>query len=90
MRDFVGKRNWFFLISLVAIIPGIVFLIIAPGLKPGIDFTGGSTLTLQFEESVAQEDLRNALGTLNIAGLDLADSTVQRLGDDTFSSAPRS
>ena len=79
MTDFVGKRHWFFLISLAAILPGVVFLIIAPGLKPGIDFTGGSTLTLQFEERVEQKDLRSALTVL-----DHVDSTVQRLGDDTF------
>ncbi len=84
MRDFVGKRYWFFLFSLAVIIPGVVFLIIAPGLKPGIDFTGGSTLTVQFEEEVAQEDLRSVLGDLNLPGLDLADSTVQKMGDDTF------
>ena len=84
MRDFVGKRHWFFLFSLAAILPGVVFLIIAPGLKPGIDFTGGSTLTVQFEEKVAQEDLRSVLGDLNLADLDLADSTVQSMGDDTF------
>lgn len=84
MRDFVGNRYWFFLISFVAIVPGLIFLIIAPGLKPGIDFTGGSTLTVQFEEEVAQEDLRSVLGGLNLPGLDLADSTVQRMGDQTF------
>ncbi len=84
MRDFVGKRYWFFLISFVAIVPGLIFLIIAPGLKPGIDFTGGSTLTVQFEEEVAQEDLRSVLGGLNLPGLDLADSTVQRMGDNRF------
>ena len=48
-------------------------------MKPGIDFTGGSTLTLMFEEEVAQGDLRTSLENLGFA-----DSTVQRLGDDTF------
>ena len=84
MRDFVGKRYWFFLISVIAIVPGLIFLIIAPGLKPGIDFTGCSTLTLQFEDEVAQRDLRSALAELTLPGLDFADSTVQRLGENTF------
>jgi preprotein translocase subunit SecF len=77
--DFVGKRTWFFLFSLAMILPGIVFLIIGPGLKPGIDFTGGSTLSVRFAESVSQQDLRDALGRLN-----MPEATVQRLGDDSY------
>ena len=72
--DFVGKRHWFFLFSFIVMIPGIVFFIIAPGLKPGIDFTGGSTITLEFADNVRQSDLR-----LRLAALDQADSTVQKL-----------
>ena len=61
------------------ILPGIVFLIIAPGLKPGIDFTGGSTVILEFSATVNQQDVRSAL-----ADLDRNEATVQNLGDDTF------
>ena len=77
--DFAGKRLWFFLVSLAVILPGIVFLIIAPGLKPGIDFTGGSTVILEFSATVNQQDVRSAL-----ADLDRNEATVQNLGDDTF------
>lgn len=77
--NFVGKRNWFFLISFLAILPGVVFLIIAPGLKPGIDFTGGSTLTLAFGNTVTPQELR-----LELASLGEADSTVQNLGENTY------
>ncbi len=77
--NFVGKRGWFYLISLAVIIPGVVFLIITPGLNPGIDFTGGSTLTLEFEADVSQTDLRNRL-----AAEGHSDATVQKLGDRTF------
>ena len=77
--DFTGKRKWFFLISLVVIIPGVVFLIIAPGLNPGIDFTGGSTLTLEFSNRVEQEDLR-----LELSVLGHGDATVQKLDEDTY------
>ncbi|MCH7744678.1 MAG: protein translocase subunit SecF [Chloroflexi bacterium] len=77
--DFAGKRLWFFLVSLVVILPGIVFLIIAPGLKPGIDFTGGSTIILEFSNTVSQDEVRSAL-----ADLDRDEATVQNLGDDTF------
>lgn len=77
--DFVGKRNWFFLVSLLVILPGVAFLIINPGLRTGIDFTGGSTMTLGFSVPVTQQALREAL-----AAHGEIDSTVQNLGDDTY------
>ena len=77
--NFVGQRGWFYLVSLLVIVPGVVFLAIAPGLRPGIDFTGGSTLTLDFENSVDQTDLRDRL-----AALGHPEATVQKLGDDTY------
>jgi len=77
--DFVGKRNWLFLLSLLIIAPGIVFLIIAPGLKPGIDFTGGSSITLEFTADVDQTDLRQGL-----AGQGYPDAIVQKMADRTF------
>lgn len=57
----MGLRYWFFLLSLLVIVPGLIFLILAPGLKPGIDFSGGSTLAIEFAESVDQEQLRYEL-----------------------------
>ena len=77
--DFVAKKRWFFLVSLLVIAPGILFLIIAPGLKTGIDFTGGSSIVLEFSEIVDQQDLR-----VRLAGLGHPDSIVQRMGDDSF------
>ena len=41
MYDIVGKRNWFFLFSALITIPGIVFILLG-GLKPSVDFTGGT------------------------------------------------
>ena len=78
--DFAGKRKWFFLISLLVILPGMVFL--APpidGLKAGLDFTGGSSITLLFSESVDQEDVRTVM-----ADLGHPDAIVQGLGDNTY------
>ena len=79
--DFVGKRFWFFIISLLVIAPGVVFLISTPGLKPGIDFTGGSSMTLQFPDgsSLDQQDLRDVL-----AEDGYTESTVQNMGGDSF------
>ncbi len=77
--DFAGKRGWFFIISLVVILPGVVFLILAPGLRPGIDFTGGSTLIVEFSESVDQGSLRTSL-----EGMGRPEAVVQSMGGDTF------
>ena len=77
--DFVGKRNWFFLFSFIVILPGVVFLIINPGLRAGIDFRGGSTMTLAFSNPVTQEALRSQL-----AALGEVDATVQNFGDNTY------
>ena len=77
--NIAAKRGWFFLISAILLIPGIVFLIIAPGLKPGIDFTGGSTITVEFADPVDQQSIRTSLESLNVS-----DTTVQNFGDNTF------
>lgn len=48
MLDIVGKRYWFFLLSLIIIIPGLVGLALW-GLPLAIDFTGGSLLEVRFD-----------------------------------------
>jgi protein-export membrane protein SecD/preprotein translocase SecF subunit len=45
--DFVNKRGLYYAISGVAILIGLVFWLGLGGLKPGIDFEGGSELVLQ-------------------------------------------
>ncbi|MDP6511872.1 MAG: protein translocase subunit SecF [SAR202 cluster bacterium] len=75
----MGLRGWFFIFSVLVILPGIVFLAIAPGLRPGIDFTGGSTVTLEFQDPVTQADLREEL-----ASLGHQDALVQQLEDQVF------
>ena len=79
--DFAGKRIWFFIFSFLVIVPGVVFLAIAPGLKAGIDFTGGSSMTLGFSESsnVKQSQIRDIL-----INQGYPETTVQNLGDSNF------
>ncbi|MEC7884008.1 MAG: protein translocase subunit SecF [Chloroflexota bacterium] len=75
--DFSKSRPWFFLLSALIILPGVVFLILSPGLKPGIDFTGGSSLTVQFPElaKVNQESIRTEL-----AKIGYEDAKIQNFG----------
>jgi preprotein translocase subunit SecF len=71
MIDFVGRRKWFFLISGVIILVGIIFMSTA-GVQRGIEFTGGTMMTVKFEHEVAQDDLRAAM-----AGLGYDDAIIQ-------------
>ena len=79
--NFSALRPWFFLISLLVILPGIVFLILAPGLNPGIDFTGGSSITIQFPEGSGanQKAIREKLQAIGYP-----ESTVQNLGNSVI------
>jgi preprotein translocase subunit SecF len=63
MFDIVGKRYWYFLISALIIVPGLVAMVIssvqygAP-FRLGVDFTGGSLLELRFDQPVLPEEVR--------------------------------
>ncbi|MBI4297104.1 MAG: protein translocase subunit SecF [Chloroflexi bacterium] len=63
MLDLVGRRRWYFLISALIIIPGIISLAIPPRLKVGLEFTSGTSQTISFLQSVTQEDLRAEMAT---------------------------
>jgi preprotein translocase subunit SecF len=84
MIDFVGKKQWFFLISWILVIMGIVALVIsqvqlgAP-LRLGTDFTGGTSMTLQFSPAVEQNQLREEM-----AKLGYGEATIQNAGEGSF------
>jgi preprotein translocase subunit SecF len=75
MIDFVGKRKWYFLVSGIIILIGVIFLL-SVGLQRGIEFTGGTMVTVSFEQAVTQEELREELAVL---GHD--DAIIQWSGD---------
>jgi preprotein translocase subunit SecF len=78
MIDFVGKKHWFFLISAILIILGIISLAVF-GLKWGVDFSSGTAITLQFEKEVDLAQLRQQLTDL---GYDRA--TIQPTAEAEF------
>lgn len=55
MLDFAGKRWWYLGFSSIFVIAAVVILAIPPRLHAGIEFTSGSTFTLEFQ-SVTKED----------------------------------
>jgi preprotein translocase subunit SecF len=83
--NIIGKRYWFFGLSLAIIIPGMIALIFG-GLKPSIDFTGGTVLEYQFstDSAPAPDQVRSALSSVTIAttGLGLGNIQVQTSGSN--------
>ena len=84
MIDFVGKKRRFFLISWILVITGIASLIISQiqlgtPLRLGTDFAGGTSLTLQFDPAVEQNQLREEM-----AKLEYSEATIQNAGEGTF------
>ena len=65
--NIVGKRRWFYLLSAIILIPSIISLIIPPSLFLGIEFTGGSTISVAFQEDVAEQRVRDVLSRLDHA-----------------------
>lgn len=53
--DIIGRKNWYFGFSLAIMIPGLIFLLLF-GLNLSIDFTGGSRLTVDFNNKVTSND----------------------------------
>jgi preprotein translocase subunit SecF len=63
MTDIVGKRRWYFLISALIIIPGLIAMGISMSrfgtpLRLSIDFTGGALMELAFEQTVQPAQVR--------------------------------
>ncbi len=78
MIDIVNKRNWFFLISILLLVPGIISML-AFGFRLGIDFSSGTVMTLRFSQPVDQATLRQQM-----ADLGYADATIQKTSDGDF------
>ena len=79
MLDLVSRRLLFFVLSTVVIVPGLISLAIPPGLNLGIEFTSGSTMTVDFEKPVEMAQVRDALEQAV-----QTDVIVQRTGSDFF------
>lgn len=58
--DFVNRRKKFYMISAAIVVAGIISIGIK-GFGLGVDFKGGRTYVVKFEQSVATSDVRQAL-----------------------------
>jgi len=84
MFDIIGKRFWYFLISGIVILAGIIALF-AFGLKTGIEFRSGSEVTVSFEQPVDKQQLIQALADL---GYGSGSAIVRRTGTDFILDLP--
>lgn len=69
--DFVGKRMLWFVLSALAILPGLISMAVQ-GFNLGIDFTGGTLMDLKFSRPVSVSEVREALTSFG-----LENSTIQ-------------
>ena len=60
MYDIVGKRRYYFLFSALITVPGIVFILLG-GLRPSIDFTGGTVWEVRFAREPSVDAVRAAV-----------------------------
>ncbi len=77
--DFYGKRRVFYALSAIVILAGLISLALPGfGLRPGLDFSGGSLLEAKFERTdVTTSEVRTAL-----ASLDLGEPIIQQSAED--------
>jgi preprotein translocase subunit SecF len=80
MYKIIQRRNIFFIISALIIIPGIIGIAMG-GLKLGIDFTGGSLIQVAFNDQRPQvQQIQDNLTPVNLGSL-----VIQPLGDNEIS-----
>jgi SecD/SecF fusion protein len=58
--DFIKLRRTMYIVSVLVLIPGFISLIFR-GLDPGLDFTGGRSYIVRFDQNVSTNDIRESL-----------------------------
>ena len=74
--DFIGKRRWAYLVSIVFTLIGLVSLGVKGGLRYDIDFSGGTLVQVRFEQPPTVADIRAGLARIHEG-----ESVIQQFGD---------
>jgi preprotein translocase subunit SecF len=74
--DFVGRRRWFYGISVGAVVLALLSIAAHRGLHYGIDFTGGTLIQVRYDKAVTVEQVRQGLDEVK-----LGQAVIQRFGD---------
>ena len=64
--DFISRRRIAYFVSAGLFIAGLISIILHGGLNLGIDFKGGTSIQLRFEQPVTTEQLRGALSSIGL------------------------
>ena len=81
MFSIVQRRYWYFALSLLVIVPGLIALAIW-GLPLSIDYTSGSLVQVQFSQSTRALDISQVRQIYTQNGF--PDTTIQSSGTDTI------
>jgi preprotein translocase subunit SecF len=73
--NIVGRRNWYFLLSLAIILPGILSMAFF-GFRLGIDFAGGDQYNLAFTSPVQASAVQKEMDSFNV------EATAQQAGSN--------
>ncbi len=65
--NIIGRRNWFFALSLLIIVPGILSMW-RNGFLLGIDFAGGTEFTVNFDNKPSVAQIQSAVDAENLNG----------------------
>jgi preprotein translocase subunit SecF len=68
VKDILGKRNRFFLLSLIVIVPGMISMA-TMGFRLGIDFTGGDRITLHYRAGTNLADVQKEMDQFHVAAV---------------------
>ena len=84
--DFIGAKKWSYIISGALIVISIASIVFK-GFSYGVDFTGGRTYIVRFDQSVKAEDVRAAVentfqAAASAAGEDQYSVEVKQFGGD--------
>jgi preprotein translocase SecF subunit len=74
--DFIGKRRWAYMISLIITLAGLLHIVYKGGLQYGIDFAGGTLVQVRFAQATTVDGVRHALDRVK-----LGESVIQQFGD---------
>ncbi|HEV3232984.1 MAG TPA: protein translocase subunit SecF [Candidatus Dormibacteraeota bacterium] len=76
MKDILGKRNWFFMLSLLIIVPGIISMA-TQGFRLGIAFAGGDRITVHYRNGISPADVQKEMDTFKVGAV-VQDATNNR------------
>ncbi len=77
--QFIARRKWFYIFSLIFIIPGIISMFVQ-GFNLGIDFEGGSMLRYKMNASISSTEVTETINNLNL----VKEVSVQNSGNEFY------